>query len=68
MSIEHLILSIRYTFTGGYGGYRGEDDRPLKDILQYNTDNHTWGKVGEMMEARRGHAVGVLDDVSQICP
>ena len=61
--IELLIVSKRYTFTGGYdyGPY-------LKDILQYNTANHTWENVGEMKEARYSHAVGVLGDVSQICP
>ena len=60
--IEHLIVSRRYIFTGGYDG------SDLKDILQYNTAYHTWEKVAEMKEARRDHAVGVLADVSQLCP
>ena len=60
--IEHLILPRRYIFTGGYDG------SDLKDIMQYNTANHTWEEVGQMKEARRDHAVGVLADVSQICP
>ena len=60
--IEHLIVSRRYIFTGGYDG------SDLKDIMQYNTANHTWEEVGQMKEARRDHAVGVLADVSQICP
>ena len=61
--IEHLTVSKKYPFTGGYdfGSY-------LKDILQYNAANHTWENVGEMKEGRSKHAVGVLGDVSQICP
>ena len=39
---------------------------PLKDILVWRTDG--WEKVGEMMEARYSHAVGMLADVSEICP
>ena len=40
----------------------------LMDILQYNTASHTWEEVGQMKKARRTHAVGVLDDVSHLCP
>ena len=39
----------------------------LKDILQYNTASNTWEEVGQMKEARSGHAVAVLDDVSNLC-
>ena len=39
-----------------------------KDILQYKTPSHTWEEVGQMKEARGYHAVGVLDDVSKLCP
>ena len=53
---------FRNVFTGGWGG------SDLKDILQYNTASHTWEEVGQMKEARYLHAVGVLDDVSQLCP
>ena len=60
--IEHLIVSRIYIFTGGFDGLL------LKDILQYNTAYHTWEKVAEMKEARFEHAVGVLADVSEICP
>ena len=51
-------------FTGGMekGG------NPLSDILRYNNKNHTWEEVGQMKEARWGHAVAVLEDVSQLCP
>ena len=59
--IEHLIVSRRYIFTGGYDG------SDLKDILQYNTANHTWEEVGQMKKARVYYAVAVLEDVSQIC-
>ena len=40
----------------------------LKDILQYNTASHTWEEVGQMKEARRDHALAVLDDVTKLCP
>ena len=62
MIIEHLIVSRRYIFTGGYDG------SDLKDIMQYNTANHTWEEVGQMKEARSSHAVAVLDDVTKLCP
>ena len=39
----------------------------LKDILMYNK-NDTWEEVGKMKEAKGGHAVAVLEDVSQLCP
>ena len=67
IDIEHLIVSYNVynddIFTGG-------NDVPsyLKDILQYNTASHTWEEVGQMKEARRYHAVGVMNDVSQLCP
>ena len=67
INIEYLIVSyIVYNddiFTGGHDGRYF-----LKDILQYNTASHTWEEVGQMKEARADHAVGVLDDVSQLCP
>ena len=54
-------LSNDDIFSGGY------DDVILKDILRYNK-NHTWEEVGQMKEARDGHSVAVLEDVSQLCP
>ena len=54
-------LSNDDIFSGGY------DDVILKDILRYNK-NHTWEEVGQMKEARQDHALGVLEDVSQLCP
>jgi len=48
-----------------FGGQDAEDN-DLSDILRYNK-NHTWEEVGQMKEARSGHAVAVLD-VSNICP
>ena len=59
INIEHLIM-FKITFSGGHGGKR------LKKILRYNK-NHTWEDVGQMKEARNDHAVGVLEDVSQLC-
>jgi len=49
-----------------FGGYDGSSY--LNDILQYNTTSHTWEEVGQMKEARRLHAVAVLEDVSDLCP
>ena len=57
-----------------YISYNDNDDdiftggSDLKDILQYNTASHTWEEVGQMKEARRWHAVAVLDDVTKLCP
>ena len=48
---------------GGKNNVKG-----LKDILQYNKKNHTWEVVGMMKDARAGHAVAVLQDVSKLCP
>ena len=66
-TIEHLIVSLHVDngdiFTGGYDG---DGDNFLKDILRYNK-NHTWEEVGQMREARYNHALGVLEDVSQLC-
>ena len=63
INIEHIIVSCNVynddIFTGG-------SDR--KDILQYNTASHTWEEVGQMKEARRDHALAVLDDVTKLCP
>ena len=60
------MLNIVYfnddIFTGG-----NENGNFLKDILRYNK-NHTWEEVGQMKEARRYHAVAVLEDVSKLCP
>ena len=47
------------------GGY---DDAILSDILRYNKRNHTWEEVGQMKKARQNHALGLLEDVSQLCP
>ena len=58
-------MTIYLLFTGGEEKYGSSD---LKDILQYNTASHTWEEAGQMKEPREGHAVGVLDDVSQLCP
>ena len=69
INIEHLVISYdaylnEDIFTGGnYNKFS-----PLKDILQYNAASHTWEEVGQMKEARSNHAVGVLDDVAQLCP
>ena len=46
----------------------GDDGNYLTDILEYNKENHTWQKVGEMKERREGHAVAVMADVSHLCP
>ena len=40
----------------------------LGDILQYDTISHTWEEVGQMKQERGLHAVGLLGDVSVICP
>ena len=45
----------------------GHDGKGLMDILSYNK-NHTWEEVGKMKEARYFHAVGVVQDVSKLCP
>ena len=67
-----------FVFGGlGYGeeiGPRGNSEiyinntklQSLKDILVWRT--LSWEKVGDMMEARYSHAVGMLADVSEICP
>jgi len=49
--------------------FGGTDDdwKSLSDILRYNK-NHTWEEVGQMKEARRWHAVAVMEDVSNLCP
>ena len=57
----HVIMFTMTIFTGGSYNWA-----PTKDILRYNR-NHTWEKVGQMKEARGYHAVGVLEDVSQLC-
>ena len=66
INIEHLIVSYNVynddIFAGGYDGLY------YSDILQYNTTSHTWEEVGQMEEARRYHAVTVLEDVSHLCP
>ena len=58
IEVEYLIEDI---LTGGRVKRQG-----LKDILRYNK-NHTWENVGQMKEARYHQAVGVLEDVSQLC-
>ena len=66
---ENIILIMKIVscnddiFTGGFDGKSA-----VKDILQYKTASHTWEEVGQMEEARVYHAVGVLEDVSQLCP
>ena len=71
INIEHIIVSCNVynddIFTGGNDGNLRTGSE-LKDILQYNPASHTWEEVGQMKEARGYHAVGVLDDVSQLCP
>ena len=61
-----IFMSINI-FTGGQGG---EDVRfsKMKNILQYNTLNHTWEEFGQMKVARHQHAAAVLMGVSQLCP
>ena len=55
------------SITGGlFDGYAGGSS--LKYVLQYNPTGHNWEEVGQMKKARRGHAVGVLEDVSHLCP
>ena len=51
-------------FAGGYIG----NSNYLSDILEYNKEDHTWQKVGEMKEGRSDHAVAVMADVSHLCP
>ena len=60
IDIEHIHNCNFLMFAGGY------DVSNLKDILRYNK-NHTWEEVGQMREARYNHALGVLEDVSQLC-
>ena len=63
---EHLIFSYNnVTFTGGYSG---KDKSTLREILQYNRARNTWEEVGQMKGASSDHALGVLADVSQLCP
>ena len=68
INIEHLIVSYNVynddIFAGGWDG----SSSYMSDILQYNTTSHTWEEVGQMKQARAGHAVAVLEDVSQLCP
>ena len=58
IDIERLNDDI---FAGGFA------ENYLSDILRYNK-NHTWEEVGQMKEARKGHAVAGLEDVSRLCP
>ena len=51
-------------FTGGLG----ERSSDLSDILQYNPTSNTWEEVGQMKDARARFALGLLEDVSVICP
>ena len=66
INIEHLTVSYNvyndHIFTGGWDG-----SSYLKDILQFKIVSHTWEETGQMKKARGYHAVGVLDDVSQLC-
>ena len=63
---ERLIFSIYdVIFTGGYSG---KDKSTLREILQYNRARNTWEEVGQMKGASSDHALGVLADVSQLCP
>ena len=67
INIEHIIVSCNvYDVYNDdvFTGHRGSSY--LKDILQYNTASNTWEEVGQMKEARSGHAVAVLDDVSNL--
>ena len=50
------------------GGHQGSDPIYLSDILQYNTTSNTWEEFGQMKEARTTQDIGVLEDVSQLCP
>ena len=61
IDMEHVIVTYCVSIAGGY------DVSNLEDILSYNK-NHTWEAVGQMKEARHNHALGVLEDVSQLCP
>ena len=69
IDIEHLIVSFKVynddIFAGGY--YYDGTAIHLTDILEYNKENHTWQKVGEMKEGRAHHAVAVMADVSHLC-
>ena len=61
-----IMLNNDDIFAGGY--YQDGTDNYLNDILEYNKEDHTWQKVGEMKEARGWHAVAVLADVKHLCP
>ena len=67
VNIKHTIVSYNVydddVFTGG-----NSKTSEQKGILQYNTTSHTWEWVGQMEKERAFHAVGVLDDVSKLCP
>ena len=39
----------------------------MSNILMFNTTSHTWEEVGQMKEARANYALGVLEDISQLC-
>ena len=66
INIEHLIVYCNVYDVYNDDIFTGGSD--LKEILQYNTTNHTGEEVGQMMEARSEHAVAVLDDVTNLCP
>ena len=68
INIEHLIVSFIMFIMTIYLQGEISPRNYLKDILQYNTASYTWEEVGQMKEARSGHAVAVLDDVSKLCP
>ena len=68
ISIEHLIVYYNVYNDDIFAGGEYSDGNYLSDILRYNK-NHTWEEVGQMMRAVRSwHAVGVLEDVSNLCP
>ena len=67
IDIEHFIGSYNVYFENIFTGGEENDWNSHPDILRYNK-NHIWEEVGNMTEARKSHAVVVMEDVSQLCP
>ena len=69
VNIKHTIVSYNVYDDDVFTGGNSKTSKHLnKGILQYNTTSHTWERVGQMEKERAFHAVGVLDDVSKLCP
>ena len=59
----HFIRSYYFLLGGDNGSYQG-----LNSILLFNQTEESWQPAGKMTEPRYGHAVEVIEGVSQLCP